>query len=517
MKKLPISSDPYIKSYTYHAYQNAIINNENTTSEIVAKIKIPEEQHDTLQIQCEDIDIVKNGCEFEMKADLYETNSKCCIYRKMRKKDLFVIEILKQQYVNFWGNINIFIAANPEQSENIIYTYGNFCGNGLFLKNGENMCEVNKENSEAAYPLYLKLSIDSERITGYYSKDGIKWYKSYENIDQAITSEELYIGVKIELNDNCYFNWLYANYIQLMLSYKWISNVNCIPLDYYVSPQKKWNYYTVHNLIDFKCESKKMISDYRPNIIDYIMLQINNQYYVELMLNEKYIPDRNAYQICDHNHANLIYGYDEMQKTIYIMGYNRIGWPVSEEITYEQFINAYNTANSDADVHTLKYSPDVKVYRLDLEHIIAPLEAYLEGRNLSLGIRNMFVPLNAIFGIDIYDELIKSERAMDAFMDDRRISYLLFEHKKIMRDRMRYLIKRGFINTEASKDMLGNMDKIYNMSEIVNKLVLKYDITKDADIRTKVKLFMKIIKELEIDCYNKLLQLLKQERKDGVG
>jgi hypothetical protein len=512
MKKLLISDNPYIRSYTYHTYPIAII--ENYISDIIARIKFIGEDYRGLQMECEKIDVVENDEELLIKSSPYVTDNHCCFYRKMKNTDSLTLQILHQQYVNYWGDINIFISDQRERvadEDNYIYSYGNYCGDGLFLKKGTASLSIKRMNEAGTYPLFLKLVVHHEAITFLCSADGVNWDRSYDTADPEIVQEEMYIGVRIELRDNQYYNWLFANYIQLMLNDNWLTQPYNVPLDYYVTPRRKWGYYTLHNLVEYKRDYMGLIKDCKLNIIEYIMIHINHSYYVQVFLNERYIPDRKAYRSFDYRHPNLIYGYDEEKESLFIMGYNANGKPVLSEINYDEFNTAFIADDPDEIIYTLKYAPDVNPYKLDPDQIIYSIDSYLEGRNLSKDTGNLIVPLTFIFGIRVYDELMKDDEAVNCFIRDIRISYMLFEHKKIMRDRISYLIKKGVLDTETLSETIDNMDKIYKKSEIVNNLVIKYMSSESNEIRIRIRLLMEEIKELEIICYRRLSQLLKHK------
>lgn len=515
MKKLPISDIPYVRTYTYHAYMNAII--QKTTSDILAIIKFPEEIFSNLLIEQEKVDIAEENNEIIIKSNPYERNNYCSFFRKIKNNDSFIVEIIHQQYIHYWGNIQLFITnngSNTLDNNSYLFAYGNFSGDGLFIKNYDSFCDINKLYSDdIQYPLLLKINVTENKISFFYSNDKQSWNLCYECTINDNLLNDFYIGVKVELSaaENMYYNWLFSNYIQIMLNSGWVNSPNIVALDYFVTPQKNYNYYTIHNLLDFKYENPKMILESYNSIINFIIHQINHNFYVEILLNEKYIENRKVYQKDDENHTNLIYGYNEDLKLLYIMGFNKTSKPELGIITYDMFNMAYNTSDINANIYLLKYVPDTKIYKLNKRHIISSIDDYLNGKNTSNNYGNLFMPLDFTFGIHVYDELMKNDKTIDIFMHDVRISYLLFEHKKIMRDRISYLITQGIINATNSIEIVNFIKKIYSQSEIINNLVIKYGLNNNNHIKDKITLLMNDVKELEMFCYVKLLDLLKKE------
>ena len=515
MKKLPISSDPYIKAYTYHAYTDAIINNENTNSKIISKIELPSEKLDDLEIIKDGIEIRRNGEELLIATDLY-AKTNFCAFRRVKKNDSIIVKINYQQYTKPWGNINLFLTNNRDnllEDKDYICKFINFCCDNICFKSKDEFICVNKRNSIYIYPVYLQLQVDGEQISCLYSDDILKWHIGYKYQINKNSIGSLYLGVKTELSENQYFDWLFSNYIQIKLNENWCDK-NSVPIDYDIFPKKNYSNYTLHNLIDFNHESERTIEAYGLNILEYIIIQINNDSYVDIKLNEKYIPNRKAYQNYDFTHPNLIYGYHEIDKKLFIMGYSIIDKPILSEISFDTFWEAFNHCDS-RDYHVLKYNPDKSTYKLDLELINSSLESYISGRNTSNDYSRISVPGTEIYGMDIYAELIKNSTTINAFMKDDRIAYLLFEHKKIMRDRINYLTARKIFNHNDISDINKSMLEIYYKSEIIKNLVIKFKIYKDQDIINRITVLMKELIKLETKCYSGLCRVLAEKINKG--
>lgn len=509
MKILPINNDPYIKIYTHHTYIDAIINNECTTGNQIATIELLEEQMDQLIYLHGDVEIKEDGNRISVLSDPYNLDNSFTAYRRIKETDTFIIGIEYQQYVNIWGNIGIFITDQENIGKyNDKYNFLNFCKGCLHTTN---MKLLNLQHyKKHRFPLYLKLCKTEGKLSGFYSYDMYSWINCFnEMVDDEIINN-YYIGVNIGLSDNHYYNWLFSNYIQLMLSKSW-SDESIIPLDFYVMPQRDYKFQTIHNLVKFKNENRNVITDFNLNIIDYIIIQLNHDNYVEVLLNERYIPGRNGYlQQFDRNHPNLIYGYNEEDKVFYILGYNKLSKPVQDIVPFDVFQQAYDTIGESSDIRMIEYSPDVSIFRMDVEEIAEGIKSYLNGSNSSLRYRNIIVPVQRTFGIDIYDEFIRDESTLYDFMKDKRISYILFEHKKIMRDRIRYLIKREvLIESEHSTiDIINKTDQIFLISSVIKNLVIKYHSKKNDDYMNRIKEYLIEMRNMEIDCYGNLYELL---------
>ena len=111
----------------------------------------------------------------------------------------------------------------------------------------------------------------------------------------------------MKLENNAFFEWYFAHYIQIygdILS-------NSIRLDYLVNPIKNWYTYETNNFTQYRTIDREKISVFGLSILEYVKACINAEQYVEIWLNEGFMDRINGKPGDVHIHQNLIYGYDD--------------------------------------------------------------------------------------------------------------------------------------------------------------------------------------------------------------
>ena len=105
-------------------------------------------------------------------------------------------------------------------------------------------------------------------------------------------------------------------------SERWLIQ-NLIPIEY----AKRYGNVLTYDLPLFwfwKCFNFKISLHYPgKDVIKTICKRIEQGYYVFLCVNEKYIPERAAYQLYNFKHEILIYGFCDEDQTFYTIAYNR--------------------------------------------------------------------------------------------------------------------------------------------------------------------------------------------------
>ena len=146
---------------------------------------------------------------------------------------------------------------------------------------------------------------------------------------------------------------------------------------------------------------------------------------------------------------------------------------------------------------------------LNVNLIRSLLEDYLYSKDSSLRYPGICVKReNCSFGLSVYDCITGSEQNFDSFLRDKRIAYFLMEHKKIMRDRVLFLIGKNIISKESACELIEKSKKLYDISETILFLVMKYNITKNESIKDNIKYQIKAVKTMDSDSCKGLLNCI---------
>ena|GEM_PF-2579709 len=272
--------------------------------------------------------------------------------------------------------------------------------------------------------------------------------------------------------------WFHSNFIQLKCSRKPGA------LDLLIYPD---NLQRVCPLLDYQVLNRESLHQWFPNIIDFIMKCIDDQYYFHATVNSYYIPPVEAFYRKAHRfHEILIFGYDAEAKVLFGADFFHLGKYECKAIPFDEFEDAYSSVdvhnngqvdtvhfvstelnNHLSQIEIIKYKASShfhtkKLYALDLSNIIDLLDDYLQSRNTSQKYAVFENAADGIYGMQVYDMLVKHLEGIVAgeieYCDVRSFQILL-EHKRCMVFRVQYLIEQGIYNDEKQLlDRLKNME-----------------------------------------------------------
>ena len=214
---------------------------------------------------------------------------------------------------------------------------------------------------------------------------------------------------------------------------------------------------------------------------------INQNHYVYTWTNRFYIRPCQNYNKNHFLHPILIYGYNDEERIFKAAGFF-YGFYNYVEIDYDEVdagYQNYELAENKWGIHGahLLYYLNIK-RTFQIQEVVTSLEDYLYGRDST----NIFyyhslheVSNDMLYGIHFYD-------ALDIFLKrkliDRRPFHILYEHKKLMVQRLDYISNQfGFPAENAIKayqDLMKECEKLRNM-------ILKINIESDYGVEKQRK------------------------------
>ncbi|MDR2932064.1 MAG: hypothetical protein LBV27_03055 [Oscillospiraceae bacterium] len=326
----------------------------------------------------------------------------------------------------------------------------------------------------------------------------------------------------MDLKENQYYNWLFTNYIQLYGRNVFTTDYY---VDYYVTPEKDGLFYTIHSLLDYTNIDPALLVESGADMVRFIKTCINHGKYVEIRnLNEYYVEGSPAYGTETYYHKNLVFGWDD--DNLYLLG--QAGHVKLWKIKHSDLMRALDCEEGQLNIFTLN-SID-SYYALNIDTIKDLLYEYWKGidtnRRMEFIIpygrqdersvksdpnsiaRDQLPIFNNIYGMKIYDLFLENPRMFEYLLDDKRIPYFIYEHKKIMRDRVDFLRCKNHIIEEVSDQVAASADTVLNTARVLLNRCLKYQIApKDSD-RTRIKEVLRELKQLENQFYPQLIESL---------
>lgn len=469
-KILCINSNPYIRTYTYHSFLHSIISGDDKVSNIVAKIRVHKFNQYIWKEQKQKLSYIKEENCFEFHSNKWNTDMNHCFWRECGENDEIEVEIEKQLYTNSWGAINIFIANAIQKDmlndDEYTYRFGNFCKDGIYLKIRDDFIKI--PIGKVSFPFSLIIRKKDNIFSAIYRKNGTdKILHTSEVVEDSCKTDK--IGFEIKLNNNCYFEWLFSNYIQIATE-----GVDTSPtkIDYLFSYNKNWNTYQQNYFVDYSIINRDLVNEFNLTVLEFVKINLNMNRYVEMWLNENCLENiEDAEKIPPHMHQNLIYGYSDELSIFYVL-HMKNGKPTQVKLSYEKFNSQYNYSDNYKLIIPMEYNPNYSPYKLTKEYLVYVLSSFLESRDMDIGMSHIITNEKRIWGMNVF-KYFSTNSGIIHILNDIRISHLFLEREKCMLDRLDYLFERNFINKQDKEDIEVYVKDAVILADIIRNLVMK--------------------------------------------
>ncbi|WP_167957228.1 BtrH N-terminal domain-containing protein [Anaerosporobacter faecicola] len=317
----------------------------------------------------------------------------------------------------------------------------------------------------------------------------------------------------LSAHGDTYFEWLISNYIQLNAN-KDIIKAKSVFLEFY-GPQAWESPFLYKQII-----LRSTFVESGLKIHDFIKFYIDQGYYIYCEADDYYIPDRLPYQNLHLVHDMFVYGYDDIERVYYILGYNNKFTYAQSTCSYTTFEKAFysesmnDVVNTWADnIRLLKYKP--YQYKFNMKLVKHLLSEYLSGQNSYETYNRFDEPrCDRVYGIEVYDKVLqhltlveennKSDNKKKDIYLDNHIFRLLMEHKKLMMMRMEFINNR-FVDISNLINAYKQVEQIASKS---HGIAIKYWSNESLVYIEKLKQNITLIKKLECNILKDLLEKL---------
>ena len=318
-------------------------------------------------------------------------------------------------------------------------------------------------------------------------------------------------------------DWLYSNYIQLCaIPNFWkyrddedIELINFYPIFFY---EHKSVFLTVYNLHD------GIINIEKKEFINHMIKWIKNGYYIQIYLNLSEITGTYWYKKQEFNILGeaLFFGYDLKNKIFKFLSFDTIKEYRILEMTFDDLMKAFFSPvtrtlvkNCDWPVVGEEYGillyrfNDKAKYSIDINSIIRQMEEYIYSKNSSHRFEIIDnEEIDHVYGLDIYKVLLSWLSLYNSEGIDIRPICGLWDHKKIMKDRISYLVEKGYL--DESKNQLGKYSKVEEIANKIRLLLFKYNLTRNNSILKKMIFLLKELPDMEFDILYDVISDLKK-------
>lgn len=490
VKKLPINEKPDITSYVHHSYINAIMENSH-----IITLYVQNMQNYHWDIAESDI-IYEFDNEFLKLSDKdWRKSDSFLIRRGCNAEDEIILKVKDVRLLNPLTYIQISISTEERlmKADDLDF----------YLKwdQYDIITKKSKIKFDSHLYLYYKISKVGKQVTLNISRDKKLWEKICEQDLEIDVDSKLAFLIKIYFGKSQYPQWKYMNFIQLQ--YREF-DLNGVYLDYFMFPRKVWDasyQYACHFL---DTEYIKILDglQYFGNIQEYIKYCIRQDYYLNIQLDEYYVKDRFAYQKKHYDHYNLFWGYSDNARVFYILGYNGRGKVAISELPYDILDNKIYGGTT---VVRYKYRTNSCDLEFRKELVTQSIYEFYNGIDSSVKYSNILTTKPAWYGLNIFDKLIHSEKGLGLLVNDKRISFVLYEHCKLMKKRLFFLNELGCLNDMFESLMLKCEEMVVN-SEILKNMIIMYTISRKKESEILNRLQTLYVSEKEF--YYMLLEVM---------
>jgi hypothetical protein len=301
--------------------------------------------------------------------------------------------------------------------------------------------------------------------------------------------------------------WIYSNFVQ-----------TCLDMDLKSSPVPYYYFifdYTISPFLEALKLNREILELMHLEATAFIEGCIGLGYYIYLNVDEYYIPSRENTLKRHFSHDVMINGFDSEARALSIYGFTDRRRLECVNMEYAEFSKAYSSLR--------EIEPDllqVVLYRLnrdaefsfDIGGFCEQLEEFLQGSNSSMRFRALRTPWERIYGIKAYDHLIEyiDECLCNSAKIEVKIFHFLYEHKKLMKDRLEFMLENAII---SNRGILAEWKYVLECCQKVRNYILKSDVRgsgiKGAD---EIKGILSRLHNHEYSVLCELLSELKQNQ-----
>lgn len=238
-------------------------------------------------------------------------------------------------------------------------------------------------------------------------------------------------------------------------------------------------------------------------LTDYIEYQIEHGYYLEACLDNYYFEFTICYNKTHFIHSTFIHGFDQEKKEVYVSDF-------FSGKKYSRMVASYDAINKSIegnDYLLYLYQYQEGKYQFNSTLMNLYLEDYLNAKDSlhKYDFSYQQYNQNILYGLDFYEYLYQNISEENGIIDIRQ-SHILFDHKKMMKIRLEYLLSlHRYDNEELQKLVLKN-DGIIQKTHLLRNMILRYNIYKQVTIKNEI---LKMCKEIKSMDYNLVSSLLK--------
>ncbi|PZD96803.1 hypothetical protein DNH61_06290 [Paenibacillus sambharensis] len=490
---LPINQDPPLKSYSSHAFTTAIMSQNQQSDAVPDAVFDHVSVSGAAQAGWSSADVgahgnggagpfePDNGCfsVHGIQGDITSTaDTFRFVHTVLYGDGTITARLAGHKPVHVWSKAGLMIRESLEPGSKFVMTAATPSTNGKWsLCRGTADGECSGQQIGHDYrEVWLRLIRAGADIQVYASACGEVW-----RLAASYTCEMkgvLYIGLAVTTGACSWSKWYYSNYIQLRCFKDFQSNYD-VPFDFYMGIRRDRNYYYLNPYLQAHSLSHRFLARAFPDLVSFLIQCLNSGLYIDLMLDEYFIPERRAYKQTKYDHANLIYGYDTGSEQFLLLGHSPGGVFKASAASFQAVREAYGEGHPHCDVQLYSPSPIGNEYEFDIRTVTAALREYAESVNPHLPVRGFRNEVQDVYGMEVYRSLASN---LPDHWRDIRPFVVLHEHKKLMIERVGYMHQQGYLSHDEQLEFQSRFLQLMSRLETLRNLIIMAQVKGTASI-----------------------------------
>lgn len=506
---LPINKKPEMVSYTHNAYISSILGSDLVGGEVAARYEVISNhvKFEKFEDGCE----TAIGKEVVVKAPIMKEHGYSLIFDKCGENEDFIVKVNARRKISSREHICIVLNEVVEECnfipEQSMTRFGCPSGRRLIVKRREKYLEEDNSKNILTMGFYLRLEKNGLKVRYSCSEDGRHWEEVFdETLPKRYEITPMIIGVIVETK-NDYMNWKASNYIQMYMKAPCEGQ---LMIDYYMGPSKNYKTYLTNHFLDFFYDYLDYDKLSCKKVAEYVYKQLKQSVYLILLMDHYYVPRSQYYHVGNFLHEVMVYGIDFKKKTYQIIAYGDKNIVVTVEVGFKELWKAL-----DSNMVLFKWirlHPNYNRYEINKAIIRRRLREYLDGINSEECVADIAPGQTVMnYGIDVLYHLISCEDDLHIFCNDNRLPYAMYEHKKLMIQRMEYLETNNALGGLMTEDIWWSLRRNLELTEIImNNILMKTFAKNKKATMEKIRKYLQELAENEKKCYESLFRILEE-------
>ena len=357
---------------------------------------------------------------------------------------------------------------------------------------------------------WIKVCRFDGEINFYTSSNGSDWTLEYQKKD-FFEHEEVWLGYYLMIGHDSFEDWANSNFIQIHCS-STLNAIYDVKLTYYMGVRVRCRYHLKNPWIVQYYYSTDFINEHF-DILDFIRWNVEHEQYLSLFLDEKYVPDTAVYNRIDFDHESLVYGYDSKEEKVYLLGYDKAQEFFDYTLSFTELKQSYKNLEQNHELVSCKANMPAFHYYSDKLEIIKFFKEYLDGTDSSYRdylADNDRGESGRVYGIKCYDVLYQYARRLR----DKRVTYMLYEHKKCMWLRLSYFLKKSWITSEQYTKLSTMLKELEEGTYSLMLQAIKLSMSKTKIVTERLQNNIERVKNLDINFVTEIIQCLSKSVAD---